>query len=68
MEKKPHFDELLIFFIIFASHYSMAVFAKHVETTKRYARLADRNVRTSVVRKESVAVRAYSVGWLHFSY
>jgi hypothetical protein len=40
-----------------------AIFARHIETTKRYAFLAIGNVRNFQSQQESVAVRAYSVDW-----
>ena len=37
----------------------------HIETTKRYARLANGNVGNFQMNcKDGVSVRAYSVGWL----
>ena len=52
-------------FNIFASHYgNNAIFARHVETTKRYAFLVIGNVRNFQSQQESVTVRAYSVDWL----
>ena len=59
---KPFF---LSFFHIFALLYGRnAIFARHIETTKRYAFLVIGNVRNFQSQQESVAVRAYSVDWL----
>ena len=41
-----------------------AIFARHIETTKRYVFLVIGNVRNFQSQQESVAVRAYSVDWL----
>ena len=41
-----------------------AIFARYIETTKRYAFLVIGNVRNFQSQQESVAVRAYSVDWL----